>query len=365
VLIKPTFPPQSINDQTQPHIYMEIAMNFSEILGDLKPTTSAPSIAPIDDAMRRPRWSVMIPTFNCAEYLRQTLEAVLAQDPGQDQMQIEVIDDCSTKDDPQSVVREIGKGRVDFHRKPANGGANANFNTCIERSRGELIHILHGDDWILPEFYKTIEQTAEKFPDCALYATRSFFIDETNIIQGVTMRLPELEDGGHHCSNFITGNSLQFAGVVMRRSFYEKYGGFRSQLVHCADWEMWARAIRSSGARVCPEVLTAYRIFESNDTGRLMRTGENLKDRLRLGLIFQQEIKGFDLDSYLKNLVDLAYSQSQQQVNRGDQEGAFAARQFSLDLSRIISPPRRRNLRWFLLGILNRLRDAAIRLPEN
>ena len=35
----------------------------------------------------------MIPTFHCAQFLHQTLESVLSQDPGPDVMQIEVIDD--------------------------------------------------------------------------------------------------------------------------------------------------------------------------------------------------------------------------------------------------------------------------------
>ncbi len=65
----------------------------------------------------------MIPTFNCAKYLRQTLESVLRQDPGPEEMQIEVIDDCSAQDDPEAIVREIGKGRVAFYRKPKNEGA--------------------------------------------------------------------------------------------------------------------------------------------------------------------------------------------------------------------------------------------------
>src|ERR1700740_632053 len=116
------------------------------------PGSTGPRFAPVPSAVKRPLWSVMIPTFNCAKYLRETLASVLAQDPGPEQMQIEVVDDCSDKDDPAGGVKELGRCRVLFHRKSVNEGAIQNFNTCLERSRGHLIHVLHGDDLVEPGF---------------------------------------------------------------------------------------------------------------------------------------------------------------------------------------------------------------------
>ncbi|CAN5247991.1 hypothetical protein BH24GEM2_BH24GEM2_01670 [soil metagenome] len=81
----------------------------------------------------------MIPTYNCAAYLRVTLQSVLIQDPGPGRMQIEVVDDHSTRDDPEPVVRDVGQGRVGFFRQPYNAGHVASFNTCLQRSRGHLI----------------------------------------------------------------------------------------------------------------------------------------------------------------------------------------------------------------------------------
>src|SRR5262245_8949670 len=52
-------------------------------------------IMPVPAAVARPLWSVMIPTFNCNAFLRAALEGVLAQDPGPEAMQIEVVDDHS------------------------------------------------------------------------------------------------------------------------------------------------------------------------------------------------------------------------------------------------------------------------------
>jgi cellulose synthase/poly-beta-1,6-N-acetylglucosamine synthase-like glycosyltransferase len=40
-----------------------------------------PQIYPVPEGVDRPFWSVMIPTYNCAKYLAQTLESVLSQDP--------------------------------------------------------------------------------------------------------------------------------------------------------------------------------------------------------------------------------------------------------------------------------------------
>ena len=49
----------------------------------------------------------MIPTYNCARYLEADC-ACVAQDPGPESMQIEVVDDHSTADDPEDVVARLG-----------------------------------------------------------------------------------------------------------------------------------------------------------------------------------------------------------------------------------------------------------------
>lgn len=249
-------------------------------------------------------------------------------------MHIEVVDDCSTKDDPEQVVREIGNNRVSFHRKSKNAGAIPNFNTCIERSRGELVHILHGDDYALPGYYQTIDRLAEAAPSMALYACRSVFVDEKGIYDTVSPRLPSLEQGGHDVTKFIYGTALQFAGVVIRRSFYEKEGGFRTSLVHCADWEMWVRAISLGGGIVSPDALTCYRVFEGNDTSKLVKTGENLKDMIRLGLVLANRDKDYPLMPFLKWLIWLAREQSGKFNSKGDQEAANAASDIAEEIAR-------------------------------
>lgn len=312
----------------------------------------APRISPVSEGTQRPLWSVMIPTFNCAQYLRHTLQSVLEQDPGPEQMQIEVIDDCSTKDDPEAVVRELGRGRVTFHRKPKNAGAIANFNTCIERSRGTLVHILHGDDGVLPGFYTTVVGMAAEHPECALYATRCFFADEEGHYTAVTGRLPELESAASaDAKSFFSGNPLQFAGVAVRRSFYERHGGFLPRLVHTADWEMWARAVANGRGMVNPSVLAMYRVFAANDTGRLMRTAENLADEERLCAVLHGRHPELNAAELRRRIFFKALSQEERFARLGDREAVAANRAF-----------RRARHSWSNLGF--RLKRAAAKVAK-
>ena len=286
------------------------------------PTYIPPKIDPLSGDYPRPLWSVMIPTFNCAKYLCQTLESVLIQDAGAEQMQIEVVDDCSTKDDPESVVRELGRGRVSFYRKPKNGGATANFNTCIERSRGRLVHILHGDDYVLPGFYDEILRLKSIAPAAYLFACRNFGIDENGVIFGVSPRLKELESENRSASLLYHQTAIQFCGVVVTRNAFCEQGGFLPALVHMADREMWIRCITNGGGIVSSKVLSNYRTFSTSDTNKLMRTGENIRDLVRLNSILAAKFSDFSKSKGQLQAALAARSQAVSFAQNGDLEAS-------------------------------------------
>jgi hypothetical protein len=282
-----------------------------ELVGDFDPSAPPPVITPLPEGVARPLWSVMIPTFNCAELLRQTLTSVLSQDPGSDKMQIEVVDDCSTKDDPEAVVTELGRGRVEFYRKPKNEGAIPNFNTCIERSRGELVHILHGDDWVLPGFYEEVDRAFAAAPEAGMAIVRAFLTDETGEIEMLAAR--GAADVGPHWEfrNHFWSNDFFTPGLVFRRHALEALGGFRTDLVHVADWEITARVYRKLGALYVNKPLCCYRFFPGNDTGRLAAKGENLLDQLRFFMIAATAGYPVSLEANVRNLSAAASKQAE------------------------------------------------------
>jgi glycosyltransferase involved in cell wall biosynthesis len=267
----------------------------------------------------------MIPAYRPnQEYLRQTLESVLRQEPGPDKMQIEVVDDCSPGVDVAAMVRAIAGARVSVSATPKNVGLAGCWNACIEHSRGLWVHILHHDDYVLPGFYEKLAKAGQLHPEVSLLATRSFFVDPDGVILGVTVRLPNLENGGRAVDDFFYSTPIQCPGVVVKRSYYEANGGFRSDLAFTLDCEMWARVIGAAGGIVTPEVLSCYRQSDMNETGRLNRTAEGLRDFDRLNHLFAARHEGFDSNKARQRVCYMAINQAERFSATGDSEAAKA-----------------------------------------
>lgn len=241
-----------------------------------------PQIIPVSTGNRRPFWSVMIPNYNSGHYLAQTLKSVLEQDPGIEEMEIEVVDDCSNKDDPAAVVKEIGKGRISFFRQPHNVGATANFNTCIQRAKGQWVHILHSDDTVLPGFYSRLQYALEPELTVGAAFCRYIYMDEES--NWLTLSSLERKTSGilqNWLEQICVRQLIEYPAIVVRRSVYEKLGGFHSELCHAADWEMWKRIATHYPIWYEPQVLACYRVHSASDTSRLIKSGANIADTLK------------------------------------------------------------------------------------
>jgi glycosyltransferase involved in cell wall biosynthesis len=218
----------------------------------------------------------MIPVYNCSGYLLETLERVLAEDQGIARMQIEVIDDGSTDADVQGIVEKIGNGRVAYFRQAENVGSLRNFHTCLQRSRGHLIHILHGDDLIRTGFYESMEKLFQEYPVIGAAFCRYAYIDE----HGRTLYCQDSEmDHRGILDNWLARlcerQRIQYVAMVVRREVYERLGGFYG-VEYGEDWEMWARIAANYPMAYTPQVLAEYRKHYASISGKSFVTGQNM-----------------------------------------------------------------------------------------
>jgi len=233
---------------------------------NLKPP--AIRISPVDRS--RPFWSVMIPTYNPrADYLEEALHSVLQQAPGPDQMQIEVIDDRSMGNTAFEVIRRVGAGRVSFHAEPENRGLANTWNRCIERARGNWVHILHQDDIVLPGFYNHLRKGAEQSDAGAIFCryaeanSKGDWIDISELHRGSAGLL----DDWH--ARITVQQLIQCPAIAVRRLVYEQLGGFLPRLRYTPDWEMWQRVASQFSFWFEPSILACYRVHSNSATSRM------------------------------------------------------------------------------------------------
>lgn len=269
-----------------------------------------PHIAPVSTDVKRPLWSVMIPTYNCFQHIRQTIESVLMQDPGPDLMQIEVVDDCSNDGDVEALVKEVGKGRVTFYRQKQNVGHHRNFETCLNHSTGEYVHLLHGDDCVLNGFYTEIEKLFNSNPEAGAAFCKNGYLDEWN-----NMSIPEksLKNEPGILRDFLfdiaQGQLLQVVAMVVKRKVYEDLGGFYA-VNYCEDWEMWIRIAAHYPVAYTSKCLALYRGGQNNAasiTSTAMVKGENFKNMYKAIELAQRYLPQ-EKRKYIKNVAKKKYS---------------------------------------------------------
>ena len=227
----------------------------------------------------RPTWSVVIPVHDCADYLAQALPDVLAQLGDRDDAEVLVVDDASS-DDPGAIVERLGQGRVQYRPNPGHLGAIGTFNRGLGLARGELVHLLHGDDAVLPGFYRQMGRALAD-PSTVAAVCRAEDIDAdgrpthtTRSYRVGTGVWPGALDA------LAVSNRVRAPGIVVRRSAYERVGGFRLDLPHAADWDMWTRLAAHGRLVFVDEVLARYRRHAASDTSTRVRTGANVRERV-------------------------------------------------------------------------------------
>jgi glycosyltransferase involved in cell wall biosynthesis len=334
-------------------ILERIFFNGTSFYDEVKPSNSDEgnqSIAIVERAKQQPSsktrnglkikdhpfWSIMIPTYNCAGSLRRAIESVLSATAYNPEVQIEVVDDRSTQDNPEEVA-ELYRGRgVRFYRQPENVGASANFNSCVARAQGKWVHILHGDDYVHPDFYSELEQGVSSHQNARVAFTSFVAVDENGDVVWRPNDLPATRGIIEHTWRDVIAvhNKIMAPAIVVQKSAYAEAGNFNTALCHTADWDMWKRLIWSYDSWFEPRALAYYVIHASSDSSKMIRSGENLRDSHRAIKIGSQYFpierrKELTRQAYRSHAM-FGFATAKRFFNTSDYHAALAQTQASL-----------------------------------
>jgi glycosyltransferase involved in cell wall biosynthesis len=193
-------------------------------------------------------------------------------------MEIVVVDDCSTDGDVKNLVNTIAKERVKYIRQEENVGSLKNFETCLNIATGFLIHLIHGDDYLLNGYYKKMTELFELYPEAGAACCNFQYVDQQGKLTGYEFR-EQNTDGllRGWLIKVAERQRLQYCAVTVRRKVYEELGGFYG--VHYGeDWEMWVRIAASFDFAYTPQTLASYRRHMNSISGRYLQNGQNIRD---------------------------------------------------------------------------------------
>lgn len=288
-------------------------------------------ILPVPEGVLRPLWSVMIPVYNRTKYVGQAVESVLAQDPGPDKMQICIVDNSTESIDWKATLPPEILRRIEIYIQPKSLPVHENWNTCIRKSNGHLIHILHEDDWVAKGFYDEIARLSDESPEAGIFAVRSFLVDESGVIDAVNKRFAGHGKVSYDLTGFFPYNPVQCPGVVVRRNAYEVLGGFKDDWNYVTDLEMWIRVVHAFGVRFSEEIFSYYRISNGNGTHSLMLSGRNLSDMLSFCKWASLQYESLNDVAWLDIVLLTAKRQELFMHSIGQMDAASVARKFWFD----------------------------------
>ena len=214
-----------------------------------------------------PLVSVIIPAFNVAVFIVQSVNSALKQTFSD--IEVIVVDDGST-DGTGKAVENISDRRLRIIKK-LNGGCASARNAGLRAAEGKFISFLDGDDFWLVDKLERELAFFEKHPDADLVFSLSRIVDEAGHNLGLLNPVP------HRAYSFedllIENPVANGSAAIFRRQALELAGPFDESLAASSDYDMWLRIVRLRPDNfIClPEILTCYRRRSKQTTGNWRR----------------------------------------------------------------------------------------------
>jgi glycosyltransferase involved in cell wall biosynthesis len=211
--------------------------------------------------------SVLIPTYNCAGFIREAIDSVWVQD--YDNLEIIIVDDGSTDDTKEIVERYVETRHVETRHAASlptikyfykeHGGISETRNCCIEKASGEYLAFLDADDYWLPGKLHAQIEYLRKHPDCRIVFTRY-----TNLITDESLEKNRRVLFEKELEKML---KRYLPSALIHYKVFEAVGDFLTELTVGEDTEMISR-IEFSGINTshCLEEIYYHRRLHGKNT---------------------------------------------------------------------------------------------------
>ena len=219
---------------------------------------------------------IIVPGYNYGHFLRECVRSVLTQSGPR--VRVLIIDDASS-DNTDEVAAGLTRedSRVTFLQHGSNKGHIATYNEGIEWASADYMLILSADDYLLPGALQRAAQLMDRHPAVGFTFGNAIRLDESGItrtIDSVTGKADwRIVDGMQFIELNGASNIVPTPTAVVRTQLQRKVGGYRTELPHAGDMEMWLRLAASGSVGMLKPYQAVYRRHERNMSLDYMTAG--------------------------------------------------------------------------------------------
>src|SRR5882724_11777487 len=185
-----------------------------------------------------PFFSVVIPTYNRAAFIKPTLQSVLSQT--YPNFEIIVVDNCSTDNTDQVLDSFIRAGQIKFIKHEQNFERARSRNTGMNAARGDFLTLLDSDDFMYPNNLADAAKYARTHPDIKCFHNLFEFVNSG----GKVLRRYPMPSLRNQRKAIAGGNFMSCIGDFIHREIYQRYEfDTTPELIGAEDWEFWLRVL--------------------------------------------------------------------------------------------------------------------------
>jgi len=221
----------------------------------------------------KPLVSVVVATYNMAQYICEAVDSVLNQD--YQNIEVILVDDGSEDDTQQKLQRYAGDQRVKIFWQH-NAGQTAAKNRGLNEAVGEYIGFCDADNYWLPgKLSMQLDFCEENKKPTVIYGDLQLIdVLGKNLNTPIVKRYSGKITGPLLMDNFVTFNT-----TLIPRRILDEVGGFDETLRMGIDYDLWLRISVHYDFQYLPKPLVGYRIWGGQMSNR---TGERFENFFRL-----------------------------------------------------------------------------------
>lgn len=213
---------------------------------------------------------VIVPCYRYGHFLRECVESVLAQSISD--VRVLIIDDASP-DNTAEVGTELARrhSRVIFSRHTVNKGHIATYNEGIDWVSADYLLLLSADDYLLPGALSRSTKLMDSHPEVGFTFGKAIDLAAGGTVCQIKMTVNDRYDGVPRIlagRKFIelsgSRNLVPTATAVVRTRVQKRVGGYRHELPHTGDMEMWLRLAAHASVGSFEEYQAVYRRHADN-----------------------------------------------------------------------------------------------------